>query len=111
MNDIVGPITNPLPVEYQTVFSGGGLFITNVLRLFFVAAGIYALLNFLIGGFGFINAGGDSKAIEKAWAKIWQSLLGLVLIIGSFALAAIFGQLIFGDPTFILQPKIYGPGI
>lgn len=110
MDDIVGPITNPLPVEYQSVFTGGAIFITNILRLFFVAAGIFALLNFLVGGFGFINAGGDSKAIEKAWAKIWQSLLGLVLIVGSFAVAAIFGQLIFGDALFILEPKIYGPG-
>jgi hypothetical protein len=110
MNDIVGPITNPLPSDYQSVFGGAGMFISNILRLFFVAAGVYALFNFLIGGFQFINAGGDSKAIDKAWARIWQSLMGLVLIVGSFAVAALFGQLLFGKADFILNPVIYGPG-
>jgi hypothetical protein len=56
-----------------------------------------------------MNAGGDSKAVGKAWDKIWQSLLGLVIIVGSFAVASIFGQLIFGRADFILNPQIYGP--
>lgn len=108
--DLVGSITSPLEGGYSSVQGGAvGLFITNVLRLFFVVAGIMALLNFLVAGFKFINAGGDSKAISAAWDKIWQSLMGLVIIVGSFAIAAIFGQLIFHNPTFILNPVIYGP--
>ncbi len=108
--EIVGSITSPLEGGYSSVEGGAvGLFITNVLRLFFVAAGIMALLNFVLAGFSFINAGGDSKKVEAAWTKIWQSLMGLVIIVGSFAIAAIFGQLIFKNPTFILNPVIYGP--
>lgn len=116
MDNIIGTIKNPLPAVYQNLggsSSGPGgliLFFSNVLRLVFVFAGIYAFFNFLIAGFQYMSAGGDSKALEGAWARIWQSLWGLVIVVGSFALAALFGQLIFGNPTFILNPVIYGPG-
>ena len=110
--DLVGPIENPLSQtapQYASL-GGIGLFITNILRIFFVVAGVYALFNFLIAGFQYMTAAGDTKALDKAWARIWQSLLGLILIVGSFAIMAIFGQLVFGRPDFILNPKIYGPG-
>lgn len=81
----------------------------NVLRLVFLVAGIYAFLRFLVAGMTFINAGGDAKKISQAWASIWQSLVGLVIIIGSFALAAIIGHMLFGDWQTILNPQIYGP--
>lgn len=108
---IIGTITNPINTAYGDATSGGLiLFFSNILRLLFVGAGIYALINFIMGGFGFMSAGGDSKKIGEAWSKIWQTLMGLVFIVGSFALAALFGQLIFGNANFILSPKIYGPG-
>ncbi len=107
-SSIVGNVTNPLP--YASV-SGGGLtlFFTNILRIFFVVAGILAFLNFIIAGFQYMTAAGDAKAMASAWDRIWQSLLGLILIVGSFALASLFGYLIFGRADFILNPQIYGP--
>jgi hypothetical protein len=111
--EIVGTVTNPLPAAYQgvTAAQGGGLilFLTNILRFVFVVAGIFAFINLILAGFQFMGAGGDSKAVEKAWGKIWQSLLGLVLVVGSFALAALFGYMLFGNAGFILNPQIYGP--
>ena len=110
---IVGTVENPLPPAYRgiTAAQGGGLilFLTNILRLVFVVAGLFAFINLILAGFQFMGAGGDSKAIEKAWSRIWQSLLGLILVVGSFALAALFGYLLFGDAGFILNPKIYTP--
>jgi hypothetical protein len=108
---IVGTVANPLPSAYQGIAGGGIIvFLTNILRLVFVAAGIFAFVNLILAGFQFIGAGGDPKAISAAWAKIWQSLLGLILVVGSFALAALFGYLLFNNPGFILNPTIYGPG-
>lgn len=112
-SDIVGSVDNSiLPSVYQNAIGSPGgivLFFSNVLRLVFVGAGIYAFLNLIVAGFQYMSAGGDTKALGAAWARIWQSLMGLVLIVGSFALAALFGYLIFGDPGFILNPQIYGP--
>jgi hypothetical protein len=78
------------------------------LRTLIVGAGIYALINLILAGYAFMSAGDDSKKVAGAWAKIWQTLLGLAFAAGAFVLAAIFGKLIFGDPTFILNPKIPG---
>jgi hypothetical protein len=111
---IVGKITNPLAKSYGNYNdpTGGiiGLF-TNLLRLVFVVAGIYALINFIIAGYQYMSAAGDAKALTAAWGRIWQTLLGLIIVVGSFALAALFGYLIFGDAGFILRPSIYGPGV
>lgn len=109
-SDIIGSISNPVK-SYGNVTESTGFvaFFSNVLRLVFVVAGIYAFINLIIAGFQYMTAGGDSKAMNAAWSRIWQSLLGLIIIVGSFALAALIGAVVFGDAGFILRPKIYGP--
>lgn len=83
-----------------------GQLLTTFIRLLVVGAGVYALINLVLAGYAFMSAGDDAKKIEGAWAKIWQTILGLAVAAGAFVLAAIFGQLIFHDPTFILNPRI-----
>jgi len=107
---IFGEVKPPLEGSYGSVFTGLVPFLNNILRLIFVIAGLFAFFNLIIAGFGFMAAGGDPKGIEKSWTRIWQSLIGLIIIVGSFLLAAILGYLLFGSPTAILQPIIYGPG-
>lgn len=110
MNNPFGQITQP-----QTAFSGMsgaqaiGSLIERIIQLLIIGAGIYALFNFVIAGYDFLSAGDDAKKVAGAWAKIWQTALGLLVAAGAFVLAAIFGQLIFGDPTFILHPRITTP--
>lgn len=108
--DIIGKVANPITPKYGGLETGLIPFFSNVLRLIFAVAGIYAFVNLILAGYGYMSAGGDSKAVSKAWDKIWQTLLGLAIIAGSFVIAALFGYLIFGDPMFMLKPTIYGPG-
>lgn len=81
-------------------------FSNSILKLFIVAAGIYALINLIVAGFGFINSGGDPKNINRAWTKIWHTFVGLLIIVTSFLIAAILGILIFNDWKAILQPTL-----
>ena len=105
-----GCVSPPPGVKDYGDFKTGLIpFANNILKLMIVGAGIFAFINIIVAGYGFLSAGGDSKKVEAAWNKIWQSLLGLAFVAGSFVLAAIFGWLIFKDPTAILNPKIYGP--
>lgn len=106
-----GCVTPPQGVSQYGSLENEGLinFANNILKLIIVGAGLFAFVNIILAGYGFLSAGGDSKKVEAAWGKIWQSLLGLAFVAGSFVLAAIFGWLIFKDPTAILNPKIYGP--
>jgi hypothetical protein len=107
MLQILGTIKPPVPGGSDI----GGLTIlfVNILRLVFLVAGIYAFLNFILAGFAFLSASGDPKRITAAWEKIWLTIVGLLVIVISFLLAAVVGFLLFHDPLFILNPKIYGP--
>lgn len=112
MLGIFGKIDSPV-----TAYGGGDVFagllpfLNNILRLIFVISGLFGFFNLLIAGFGFMSAGGDPKGIEKAWNRIYQSLVGLIILVASFIFAGIFGYLLFGDVTAILQPKVWGPGV
>lgn len=81
-----------------------GKLIQYAIWLLIIGGAIYALFNLLLAGYAFMSAGDDSKAVAGAWAKIWQTMLGLAVTAGAFVLAAIFSQIIFGDFTFILNP-------
>ena len=109
MFQFFGQISPPPGVSNYGNYDVGLMsFGNNILKLMIVIAGLYAFINIIVAGYDFLSAGGDSKKLEGAWGKIWQSLIGLALIAGSFVLAAIFGWLIFKDPTAILSPKLYG---
>jgi hypothetical protein len=96
--------------NYPDVDQGGlAALLSIILKLLVTIAAIWTLLQIIFAGFGFISAGGDPKAIESAWSKVWQSVVGLTVVAGAFVLAAIFGYLIFGDAGAILSPKIYTP--
>jgi len=106
---VVGEITPP-PGGYPDIEAGGlGSFLNNILMLISTVAGLFALFNFIMAGYGYMSANGDEKKVQQAWAKIWQSLLGLGIVAAAFLIAALVGWIFFKDVTFIINPKIYGP--
>jgi len=107
---IFGPISTPEALKnFGSVEEGAiGKLLEIIIRTIIVGAGIYALINLVLAGYAFISAGDDPKKAAGAWAKIWQTVLGLAIAAGSFVLAAIFGQIVFGDPNFLLKPTIPG---
>ena len=110
---IIGPITVPDPIsKYSSCGASGGcliLFLNNVIKLVIVVAGLFAFFNIIFAGYAFMSAGDDPKKMAAAWSKIWQSLIGLLIVAASFLLAAIFGYIIFGEWNAILNPTVYGP--
>jgi len=104
-----------LPKEIEEKYEGGvqggaiGEFLNTIFQTLIVIAGIYAVFNLILAGYAFMSAGDDPKKVAGAWAKIFQTLIGLAFAAGAFVLAAIFGQLIFGDYTFLLKPTIPTP--
>jgi hypothetical protein len=109
-NQIAQIFGNVNPPPGVSEYSDGlTLFISNIVKLLIVGAGIYALFNLVTAGYAFMSAGGDPKKIADASAKIWQTLVGLLVAAGAVVLAAIFGRLIFGNANALLQITIYGP--
>ena len=112
MLSIFGNILPPEGVSQYIAQAGGKpgdalfLFINNIIKMAGVIAGIYAVIQFIMAGYTYISANGDPKAMERAWAMIWQSMLGLLIIGAAFTLAAVIGKLTGLSP---LSPEIYGP--
>jgi len=104
-----GTINLPSFFKYGGVEGGLGNFLNNIFILISVGAGLFALFNFFIAGYTYISAKDDKEKIEDAMAHIVNSLIGLLIIVAAFLIAALAGQIFFGDAKFILQPKIYGP--
>ena len=113
---LFGEIGNPLKTLNDQGYEGlqqGGLiaFANNLIKLIIVVAGIYAFINLLTAGFDHIASEGDPKRAEAAKAKILNSLIGIVIMVASFALTAVISKIFFGSYDAILNPKIYGPGV
>jgi hypothetical protein len=108
MDNPFGTIHPPAALQkFGTVDTGAlGNLTTLIFRLMIVGGGIYAVFNIIIAGYTFLSAGDDSKKMEGAWAKIYQSFIGLAFIAGSFVLAAIVGRILFGSFDSILNPQI-----
>ena len=108
MNNPFGSVQQPEALgNFSPVEAGGlGQLLNLVLNLMVVGGAVYALFNFILAGYMFLSAGDDPKNIEAAWAKIWQTAIGLLFIAGALLLAAIFGFLIFGDASYIISPSI-----
>ncbi len=59
-------------------------FITNGLPYIFGAAGIILLFNLISSGIKMMTSAGDPKAMQAAQAKITTSLIGILILFGSF---------------------------
>jgi flagellar biosynthesis protein FlhB len=107
---IWGTVNSPYN-GYQS-FEQGGLaeFIANIIKLIIVVAGLYTVFNFVFAGFTYLSAGGDPKKVAQASSQIWQSIIGLVIVVSAFVIAAIISNILFGDPTTIFDINIVGPG-
>lgn len=106
MLGIFGTISNPTSYASD---KGSGLFtlISNLLKFAGVIAGLFFIVQIIMAGFSYMAANGDPKKVDLAWAKIWQSLIGLLIVGSAFVLASVVGKLLGID---ILNFQIYGPG-
>ena len=76
--------------------------IRNGISLLIIAAFIIDLIWIIFAGYRFIFAGGESKNISSAWSQIYWGLLGMAIIIGSFAIIKLvetfFGVTVLSGP-------------
>lgn len=97
------------PVDNSYFSSGNAgffLLISNILKFAGAIAGIYFVFQLIISGYLYMSSNGDPKKMEQAWNKIWQSMLGLIIISGAVLLSSLIGRIVGID---ILNPTIYGP--
>jgi hypothetical protein len=89
--------------------SGLQVLLNILLRTLIVGAGIYAVINLVLAGFWYIGGSGDAKRVWEATNKIWHSVIGLIITAGAFVLAAILGEILFGDPNALINFRYFTP--
>lgn len=107
-----GTITPPTGVQKYDAKAGGlGLlaFISNLVVVATVFAGLWVFLNFILAGYTYITAQGDSGAHQKVRDKITMSVIGLIIIIVANLMMALLGLLFAGDASYFINPVIKGP--
>lgn len=76
--------------------------IRNGISFLLISAFIVDLIWTIFAGYRFIFAGGESKNISSAWSQIYWGLLGMAIILGSFAIIKLvetfFGVTVISGP-------------
>jgi hypothetical protein len=109
-SDIFGEVEVPEAIAKFNADSTGEIgllfFISRLVQLAFVGAGLFVLYNVISAGFIYLSSEGDSKAHEKVKNQITYSILGLIIIVTSFGFMSLIGLLLFGDADFFLNPQL-----
>lgn len=108
MPGIFGNIESPVDNAYFNTEGGEGIFIliSDILKLAGYVAGLFFLVQMILAGYAYLSASGDPKKTEAAWAKIWQSLIGIIIVASAFIITSVVGLFLHID---FLNPQIYGP--
>ncbi len=112
-DSVFGNIEAPVGVKELNAQAGAAgsnigllIFVSNMIKFASIIAGIWVMFNFITAGFTYITAAGDSSAYAKIGTNLSLSVSGLVLIVAAYTIAGIISLIIFGDPTFIINPQI-----
>ena len=109
---IIGGVEAPYAVSEINSQAGGDIgvifFISRLINFANIIAGILVMINFVSAGFLYITGAGNTSANEKITEKMTWSILGILIIVSSYTLAAIIGLIFYNDPTFILTPTLTG---
>lgn len=89
MPSFLGAWTKPGDEPGQGIFT----FLSVFLSLATVIAGIYLIVQLILAGYMYMSANGDPKKIDIAGNKIWQSMIGLVIVAGALTLASVVARL------------------
>ena len=82
--------------------------ISAIIGFMTVAAGIWFMFEMLFSGYEWISAGGDAKKLEGARQRLTHGFMGLLIVVGSWALLAVTGQflgydILLSNPGQVIQ--------
>lgn len=112
-SNVMGNVLPPadiLALSPTTARGGNGLipFVSTLIRLFTIIAGIYVMFNFILAGAQLVFSAGNANAHADIRDKLLFSTIGLLIIIGMYTIIGLVGLMFFGDAGYILNPTIMG---
>lgn len=74
--------------------------LSNLIGVMTIAGLIWFLIQIIIAGYNLISAGGDSKKIQDAWAKLQYSFIGAGFLVAAIFLLSLVAELL-GIPKIL----------
>jgi len=68
--------------------------ISRIIGIMTIIAGIWFIFQFITGAFSYMTAGGDQQKIGNANKKITFALIGLIVVIISYAIMSLLSELL-----------------
>jgi hypothetical protein len=72
---------------------GLNTFLSNIVTLIYMVAGIIFLFMFFIAGFTWLTAGGDKEKVGAAQKRMTNAVIGIVILAVAFLIARVIGQI------------------
>lgn len=79
--------------------SGITRMVSSIIGFMTIAAGVWFLFQFIIGGFNWISAGGDKAKLQSSRDRLTNSLVGLVVVVAGWSILALAGTFLGVDFT------------
>lgn len=98
-------ISAPSGIPTGGLSDKGSSIINLVIQFIFVGAIALTIIFIMLSGIEWITSGGDEKKIEKAKGRLTYSIIGLIVILGSFFIINSIITLLGGNTNFFLNLK------
>lgn len=76
--------------------------IGSILGFLTIVGGLWFFIQFVLGGYAWISSGGDKNSLETARNKIFNAVIGLVIVVSAWVIVGLVGK--------IVGLKILNPG-
>ncbi|KKU83622.1 hypothetical protein A2973_02700 [Candidatus Gottesmanbacteria bacterium RIFCSPLOWO2_01_FULL_49_10] len=98
----LGPFGN-IALDPKAGLVGVTSTVSSIVGVMTVAAGIWFIFQFLVGGFHWITSGGDKAKLHDARERITNAFVGLIIVVGGWSILALVGQF-FGYDILVSDP-------
>lgn len=94
-NECIEPVKNAAGkvVDRVVTIDCIPILVGNIIFWLLLLAGVTALILIIISGFKFVTSGGDPKQAEGARKTLTYAVIGLVLVLISFGIVRVIGQI------------------
>lgn len=106
---ITNPVVNPKVGDVMAIPSGGVLqqYLTNFVRIGFIAGSVALMFMLLWGAFEYITSGGEKEKTGAASKRMTNAVIGIVILLSLYAILKLV-NLIFGINLLNLEIPIIG---
>lgn len=72
----------------------GTTIISNLIGFLTIVAGIWFMFQFITAGISWISAGGNPESLNSARDRMRNALIGMVLVVGAWAIVGLIGNIL-----------------